>query len=153
MSFATFRACVMICALACGVSNIGAMQEGVRDSQFGGIPGFEPFSKAFIEGHQKVFALMVRETAQLPSHSREWKRRWSVDFAQNVFASIFHPTRIEPLSFEEEQEIVLRTKKRMRDYEILASRVVDDVIDWCIREQEAQIKRAHRDFASDTDDF
>lgn len=71
MSFSTFRACVMMCALACGVSNVSAMQEGDRDSLVGIIPGSEPFSRAFIEGHRKIFELMAREIDQFPSNARE----------------------------------------------------------------------------------
>jgi hypothetical protein len=153
MSFATFRTCLMMCVLTCGVSNVGAMQESSRNSLVRIIPGSEPFSKAFIEGHHKVFELMVYETAELPAHSREWMRPWYVDFAQDKFASIFPPQRIEQLTVEEEQIIICATRKRMHDHETLASKVVDDIIDWCIRKQQDQIKRARRGSFSDTDDF
>jgi len=153
MSFSTFRACVMMYALACGVSNVGAMEQGCSDSL--AIPQFEPFSRAFIEGHSKIFKLMAGVTGQLkvPNHSRKWICCAYTDIAQDIFASIFPRERTEPLSFEEEQGIICATRKRMREHEALASRVVDDLMNWCMRMQQNQIKRSCRGSISDTDDF
>lgn len=151
MSFATFRACVMMYALACGVSNVGAMQKGCSDSR--AIPRFEPFSGAFIEGQSKIFRLAARETKDQPDLSRESMRCSYADIALDKFARMFPQERTEPLSFKEEQDIIYATRKRMHEHEALASRVVDELMNWCIRMQQDQIKRMRGDFASDTDDF
>ena len=151
MSFATFRAYVMMYALACGVSNVGAMQKGCSDSR--AISRFEPFSGAFIEGQSKIFRLAVRETEDLPDLSRESMRCSYADIALDKFARMFPQERTEPLSLEEEQDIIFATRKRMREHRNLASRIVDDLMDWCMRMQHNQIKRMRGGFASDTDDF